>query len=186
MKGHMDSVDGEQRSSRRKAADQRKKKVVIAATVILVIMVSFGLALSANWDKWFGKEAVLPPIDPQAVKWAGELPYSPGQQGNDEIYIPGYKSMTVKANSKNVTVSFVNPSSNDCYFVFHLLLVKGEQKEVLYESGLVEPGKGFYDIEISRELKPGIYQAQLQYDAYDMTTKSSLNGAVLDFELYAK
>lgn len=181
------NVNGEQDGQIALRKKKRKKAAIITAGIVVVIG-SLALAIIASWDKWFKdeKEVVLPPIDPKAVEWTEELPYDPSSIGSDEIAIPGFKSMTVAANSKDVEVSFVNPESNSCYFVFRLALVDGERQEVLYESGLVEPGKGLNNIELSRELKPGLYDAKLYYDAYDIETKAPLNGAVLDFDLYAQ
>jgi hypothetical protein len=55
--------------------------------------------------------------------------------------------------------------------------------ETLYESKMIEPGKGLYEITLSRALEAGTYDAQLQYEPYDMTTLTRLNGAVVNLDL---
>lgn len=52
------------------------------------------------------------------------------------------------------------------------------------ESGLLEPGQVLTSIEISQELKPGIYEgAILSYSCYGMEEIKELNGAKTIFKL---
>lgn len=124
-------------------------------------------------------------LDKDAVDWEGTLPPSEGGNSGEEdgIRIPGYKSMAIEANSKEVSVNLVNPEGNQCYFIISIAL--NGTDEVIYESKLIPPGKGLYKINLTKPLAPGTYDAQLRYEAYDLSTQSRLNGAVVNFALNA-
>ncbi len=124
-------------------------------------------------------------LDKNAVDWEGTLP--PSEDGNsggeDGIRIPGYKSMAIEADSREVSVNLVNPEGNQCYFVISIAL--NETDDVIYESKLIPPGKGLYKITLTKPLAPGTYDAQIRYEAYDLVSQSRLNGAVVNFTLNA-
>ena len=124
-------------------------------------------------------------LDKDAVDWEGTLPPSEGGNsgGEDGIRSPGYKSMAIEANSREVSVNLVNPEGNQCYFVISIAL--NGTDEVIYESKLIPPGKGLYKITLTKPLAPGTYDAQLRYEAYDLASQSRLNGAVVNFALNA-
>ncbi len=124
-------------------------------------------------------------LDEDAVNWEGTLPPSEGGNSGEEdgIRIPGYKSMAIEANSREVSVNLVNPEGNQCYFVISIAL--NGTDEVIYESKLIPPGKGLYKITLTRPLAPGTYDAQIRYEAYDLASRSRLNGAVVNFTLNA-
>lgn len=128
--------------------------------------------------------AVTPELEPGAVDWQGIKVSEPDNAPADGIRIPGYKSITIEANKTEVSVNLQNPDKNNCYFVIRLVLL--DTGETLYESKMIEPGKGLYNITLSRALEAGSYNAQLQYDPYDMTALTRLNGAVINLELIAK
>lgn len=63
-------------------------------------------------------------IDPGAADPVAGT-YNTGGQTGASIQIPGYKSITVAADTTDVTVSFRNPRENSCYFRISLLLEDG-------------------------------------------------------------
>ena len=89
------------------------------------------------------------------------------------IAIPGYKSITIDANQTDVKVNFQNPANNPCYFVISLVLDDGT---VLYESKMIEPGKGLYDITLTQALVPGEYGAMVKYETYSLSDLTPMNG----------
>ncbi len=97
------------------------------------------------------------------------------------IAIPGYDHIVMKAGQKVQKVELGNPKQNNCYMRIAIILPDGTQ---LYESGLLEPGQVLTSIEISQELKPGIYEgAILSYSCYGMKEIKELNGAKTIFKL---
>ena len=132
----------------------------------------------------FSSAAAAPELESGAVDWEGIKVSEPEDAPADGIRIPGFKSITVEADTAEVSVNLQNPEQNNCFFVIRLVLV--DTQETLYESKMIEPGKGLYHITLSRALAAGTYQAKLQYEPYDMTTLTRLNGAEINLELIAE
>ena len=61
-----------------------------------------------------------------------------------------------------------------------------EDAELLYESGLIEPGKCIQDIEISRPLDAGTYDAFAFIQPYASDQKTKLNSGTVTFKLKAE
>ncbi len=154
--------------------------LILAAALIAGGVIVFSSLASAGTGGPGGLE-----LDKNAVEWEGALPPSEGGNSGQEdgIRIPGYKSMAIEANSREVSVNLVNPEGNQCYFVISIAL--NGTDEVIYESKLIPPGKGLYKITLTRPMAPGTYDAQIRYEAYDLASQSRLNGAVVNFTLNA-
>lgn len=104
---------------------------------------------------------------------------------SDSISIPGMESMKIQANSKNITVDLYNPDTNNCYFEISILLDNGEQE--IYKSALMKPGQHLYEIEISKALSAGTYEAVLHYNTYSTDgSYTPQNGANVPFTLIAE
>lgn len=100
------------------------------------------------------------------------------------IAIPGYDHIVMKAGQKVQNVELGNPKQNNCYMRIAIMLPDGTQ---LYESGLLAPGQVLNSIELSQELKPGMYEgAILSYSCYGMKEIKELNGAKTIFKLEVK
>ena len=160
--------------------------------VLVLFLAAGGLYLGSNWSAIFpaGPAGVLmgakvPDLEESAVMWQGELPRSQNEgevaQGRG-IEIPGYKSITIDANQKDVSVNFVNPEGNPCYFVISLVLEDGTE---LYKSKMVKPGMGLYEITLNQELKPGEYPALVKYETFSLDELEPMNGAEIKFTLIA-
>lgn len=160
---------------------KNRLSVYLCMVILASALVFGGVQLYRNF---IANDPLIPAadIDDNAVDWQGDLPSADGGSGESEgIRIPGYKSITIAADEETVDVSLVNPAENSCYFVLRIVLI--DANETLFESKMIEPGKGLYSITLSRALPAGTYKAQLQYEPYDMTTLTRLNGAVVNFDL---
>lgn len=154
-------------------------KTVAILVVIVILLVAGGVILGLNWQKWFGDTSVTdeftPDIDPDAQDWnGGELP----DQGGEEevgIKIPGYPSITIPADTTDVTVALLNPEGNPCYFTFELVL--SDTDEVLYTSKMVPPGQMVSNITLSRALPAGEYNATIRITTASLEDGSAMNGA---------
>ena len=123
-------------------------------------------------------------LEEGAVDWEGEKPQDTGGSGAVRgIAIPGFKSITVEANKKDVKVNFRNPEGNPCYFEISLILADGTE---LYRSKMIEPGKGLYEITLNQPLAPGEYDAVLKYDTYSLEGLTPMNGAEVNLTLIAQ
>lgn len=86
--------------------------------------------------------------------------------------------LTFVANQTIQQVNFYNPENNDCYFQMNLYVAN----ELVWKSENVQPGYGYYEIELSRKLKQGEYPAYLNIKCYNPNGEE-LNSANIRFDL---
>lgn len=167
----------------------QKKHLLIAGIAVLLLLAG-GITLGLNWQNWFGKGPDTshtggPDIDPGAEDWTGsKLPDKSGSGAAQGIAIPGYPSIGLPANTKDVQVALLNPEGNPCYFTFELVLKDGN--ESLYTSKLVPPGKAVTNITLSRALESGDYPATIKITTSSLEDQSSMNGANVETVLIVK
>lgn len=155
------------------------RRVIIAACcAVLLLFVCIFSALAASQEV---PQESRPTLDNNAVTWTDTPSTIDGVE--DGIRIPGYKSITVDANTRTVSVNFQNPQENNCYFQISLVLL--DTDEVLYRSDLIAPGKGIREITMERALEPGTYSASVVYEVKDADGVTPLNGAEVEIELIA-
>ena len=157
----------------------------ILLILLAVVLVGGGIFVGINWNNWFGKDEPTPPtaqLDDSAENYTGEKDTYTGEKNVDTIDIPGFGSMTLKADSTEQSVNLYNPEANTCYFKMSLLLSDGRK---LWESGLIEPGKGLYNITLEQSLTAGTYEdAVLKYECFAMDeAQTPLNGSEIKFTL---
>lgn len=141
---------------------KKKKKIIIGILIAAVIA-----AAGITWYVMNQKNQKTGNSSAEVVAWDVDIEEEEPSQEKG-ILIPGYTSMVMKANTKEQTVSIGNPADNDCIFVIVLKLEDGTK---LFES---------------QELKPGEYQAVIEYKCYSLEDKSPLNGGSAEFKLYVK
>lgn len=155
------------------------KDIAFILLIILLLILFDRRSLKAN------EEVIRPPdFETGSVNWSGKKHMDKESVTSDTLQIPGFKSMKVKANSNEVDVNLYNPEKNKAYMILRLVLTDTE--ELLYESNMIEPGKGLYSINLLSELQEGTYKAQIHYEPYDMNDYTRLNGAVMNFDLIAE
>ncbi|WP_346908294.1 hypothetical protein [Faecalicatena orotica] len=160
---------------RRKRGVTISKKALIAIIIAILLLIIGGVLIGLNWNRWFGGNPFTPDVDPNAGAWQGQqLPNKSGEEAVG-IQIPGYPSITIPADTKNVTVAFLNPEDNPCYFTFELVLK--DTDEVLYTSKMVPPGQAIYEAELSRPLEKGEYNATIKIKTASLEDGSAMNGA---------
>ena len=156
--------------------------VLLAAAVVFALNMDKGQEVASVPDEQVAQGGQQPELEEGAVDWEGVKPQDTGGVVPG-IAIPGYKSITVDANKTDVKVNFQNPEGNPCYFEISLLLDDGTE---LYKSKMVEPGKGLYDISLSKALEPGEYGAVVKYGTYSLADLSPMNGAEVKITLIAQ
>ena len=105
-------------------------------------------------------------VDPNAGDYV-----APETQQQSGIAIPGWGEITLPPNTKEIVVDFYNPEANKdkYYLVFELYLTNEDgSKDVLYKSGLIEPGKHIQKITLSHGLAEGEYEATMHVQPYKM------------------
>lgn len=106
----------------------------------------------------------------------------PIEKLDGQIAIPGFESLTLKADSKKQEVVLSNPAENNCYFRIRLLLSDGT---VLWTSKEIAPGKTSDPIKLNQTLSAGVYaEAKLKYECFTMDeSHTALNGAEIKLTL---
>lgn len=129
-------------------------------------------------------------IDPNAGSWNGSVPSDESSTASKGIAIPGYPSITIPANTQDVTVALLNPENNPCYFTFELVLTNAEDDdsddETIYTSKLVPPGDAITSITLSRPLEAGEYDAVIKISTTSLETGGAMNGANVKTKLIVK
>lgn len=160
------------------------RRTLLMLLLLVLLLVAGGIILGMNWGSWFGPEQApttaptepfTPELDPNAEKWT--QPTLPDRTGSEQvgIKIPGYPSITIPADTKDVTMALLNPEGNPCYFTFKLVLK--DTGETLYTSGMVAPGDVITDVTLSRPLEAGEYNATIQISTASLEDGGAMNGA---------
>ena len=128
--------------------NNRRKIGIGIAVCACVLLIGAGLYLTRN-NKQETQEssdsAFVPDLDPDAS--TQEAKESDPPEG---IRIPGYPSITIPADTKDVTVNLMNPEGNPCYFTFTLVLK--DTDETIYQSKMVDHA----DHPVQRTVRRGI------------------------------
>lgn len=168
------------------------KKTWAVFICCLAAVAAGGVAIGLNWDTLTGGKTATSQgmgmtVDPDAVDWQGELPEATQdpEEGDSQVpmaKIPGYGALEFQAGTTQQAVNFVNPEENQCYFIITLCLADGTE---LYQSQLIPPGKGLYEITLNQSLEAGEYEgAQLQYRCISLEDgQTEYNGANVNLTL---
>lgn len=164
---------------------QRRAMWRIVLTVLLILAVAIGsIVAGANWNRWFasGGSNTSSQIETEGDDWTGDQPTYTGEKNTDTIDIPGFDSMTFKAGVTTQSVNLYNPEQNTCYFRLTLVLADGTQ---IWQSKLIEPGKGLHEIELTQALSVGDYEGvTLKYECFSLDDHSQLNGSDIKLTLH--
>ncbi len=171
----------------------KKAFIVVIILMLIIIGLMFGILLGIKGmtnseTEENNKGGVGLVVDPNAGEYvAPEIEEVP-MQG---VAIPGWSTITIPANTKEVTVDFMNPIENkDLYYLtFELRLIDNSKigYEVLYKSGLVEPGLHIQKINLSKGLAVGEYEAIVHVQPYRMdVNQTPTNNADMKTKLIVK
>ena len=161
-----------------------KWHILLLLLIFLVLGMAIGIGLVRG--QRYAKSSLDAPVSTDRISGGVKLVVDSNagteQPGNtvleQGVVITGRDSMTFSANTKEETVDFINPEENAqmYYLTFELRLYSGsgEDYEVLYTSGLVEPGKRIHSITLSRALEKGVYDAVIHVQPYRMNEQKTL------------
>ena len=146
-----------------------KNKIATIFTIMLVII----FVLVGYWH--FNE-----PLDSNGVKWNGKQKIKVEKEVN-YISIPGFNQLSFKRHTKTQKVNLYNPSENSCTMSMAMVLPDGT---VLWAADNIQPGNGFYEIELNTELDSGTYNdCILNIRCYDKNG-TELNGGKMSFTLF--
>lgn len=165
---------------------KKQKEVIII--VILVAVIALLVVLLINKQQEQSSGGVSLNVDKDAGKF---VPSEVENNSTPNVAIPGWGSLTIPANKTNVTVDFNNPEENEglYYLTFELRLLDDSEQgyEVLYTSGLIEPGLHIQNINLTRGLSEGTYDAVIHVQPYRMDeNKTSTNNADMKTKIIVK
>lgn len=156
-----------------------KKKKFIPIIILLLLLFGFTIFF------FFGRSCrddkkVLLPVDENAEEWNGDQRLQNGkEEDTNTIKIPGFDSLTFIANRRNQQVNFKNPSENSCLFRMTLFV---DDKQYWQSPGVIEPGKGYYEIELDELLESGDYDGALLTECFK-DDGTVLNSAKVKFDV---
>lgn len=113
----------------------------------------------------------------------------PSADGIGNVSIAGFKTLKIPANTKDVSVDFYNPSTNEGKFMmtFELLFPMPDGTNLsLYSSGLLEAGNHIRNISLAYPVPQGTYEnCILRVQPYFISDHSLANTAEVMFTLTA-
>lgn len=142
---------------------QSKKKILAVIIAVLAILLAgiAGVIYFVSLEKNTDSSAYL---DPNASEWDTNID-SDEEESQGRILIPGYSGAKMQAGDTVLKIRVGNPEENTCYLKATIQLEDGT---VLYESGLLKPGTGFEEVELTQTLEAGTYNAVVHYQGYTM------------------
>ena len=156
----------------------KKKKIIIAILGVLVAVAAAVVVWSFTRPKEVTNYAVFEE-DQQKTATQEEASVGAG------IQIPGYKSIEIPADTKNVSVELTNPAENQVYFKISFYLP--ETDETLYSSDLIKPGQSLYEITLNRAMEVGEYPLTIKYETFTADDNMApRNGAEVNCTLVVK
>lgn len=142
-------------------------KILVVILLILILALAAFIAFQlAQGDERSGSSAR---VDEAATEWDDGIENDEEIEGR--ILVPGYSGAKMKAGDTSLALRIGNPAENTCYLQATLQLEDGT---VLYESGLIEPGKGYDTIELTQTLAAGEYNAFVHYQGYSMDEEQEM------------
>lgn len=136
-------------------------KIIIAVLLVLLIAEIGFIGYKILNDK--DQNGSNARVDANASDWDDGIASDSEIEGR--ILVPGYSGAKMKTGDTVLRLRIGNPEENTCYLQATLQLEDGT---VLYESGLIEPGKGYDEVELIQTLEPGEYNAFVHYQGYSM------------------
>ena len=156
--------------------------IVCAVTVSLCYLVSSRTNVAV-----LGEEKVPAPVSPAPVASASpvatKIPRTvstpSSTANNDNIAIPGWKEMTVEADSIIISVPFYNPDKNENFLLAFSILVPNHATgdyEMIYESQPISAGERIDVAELTDAFSPGIYEKCIVHiQPYSVSDNQKMN-----------
>lgn len=142
-------------------------KILVVILLILILGLAAFIAFQlVQEDEKAGSSAH---VDEEATAWDDGIENDEEIEGR--ILVPGYSGAKMNAGDTSLALRIGNPAENTCYLQATLQLEDGT---VLYESGLIEPGKGYDTIELTQTLEAGEYNAFVHYQGYSMDEEQEM------------
>lgn len=134
----------------------KKFQRILIALLLIIIAVLLTILFKPNQET-SGQGVVFEPNDAEQANIGTSLP---------SISIPGWTAIKLPSGTKEAEVSLHNPEGNAGYYDLSFTLKLADSGEVLFSTGLIEPGYKCSRVTLSRELSPGEYNGILSVQPY--------------------
>lgn len=147
------------------------KKSLAKLLVPLVLVLIVAAVLLAYFRPWAHQDG--PNLDKTAIAY--QMPNGIKNEDPTRIMMPFFDEITITKNGQG-KVALVNPDGNTCYFKYVLTLKDGDQ--MVYESGLIQPGMAVTEWYLDSPLEAGEYEGTLKIETSDLEDYTqAANGA---------
>lgn len=144
---------------------------IFTKVVLAILLVAIGFFASSFLKKESGP---ITSFDPQFEEEQSQETIEASQSKG--IKIPGYSTIPIKANQKEVSIDLYNPEENEVYFEISFIL--NDTNEEIYKSKLIKPGQHIYSITLNKALPAGEYPVTIKYNTFsDDESYTPKNGA---------
>lgn len=141
-----------------------------------IVSICFSIFL---FGMWYARKDVIPGLDKTAISYHIE---GIKNTDKDSILLPGLKVLNAKENNTHIKSVFMNPDGNTCYFKY--IIIRKDNGDVLYTSGLIGPGKAVTEFDINKKLKAGTYPVKVNVQTYDLSDPDiAYNAGNIDVDL---
>lgn len=114
------------------------------------------------------------------IKWDGNSITVNRDKNEKYIAIPCFTDLCFESNQTSQKVNIYNPEENECIMDYSIELSDGT---TIWQTSNVSPGYGFHDIELTKPLSSGVYEARLITRCFTMDKRSELNGSSFKFKI---
>lgn len=148
---------------------KRKRKIIVLLLCLFILLIAGAFCLYL----YRITPRPEPNFDPNAVDWIGDQELTKEKIQAENINLPCFEKLVFTSGLTEQKVNFHNPADNSCYLKISLMV----NEEILWESELLAPDKGFYTIELQHPLDIGHYDAYLLYQCFSLDDLSPYNNA---------
>lgn len=154
---------------------EKKKKYIIAFILLFVVVIML------VWLFYSCQSHKTNLTADTTTTESKSLDFTPYNNTEDTITIPGIDGFNLKAGQLQQQVDFYNPQKNKCYFKISLYLSDGT---MIWQSDYIAPSEKISEINLNKKLHKGLYKnCQLVYECFSLNNKSPLNGGSVKLEI---
>lgn len=136
---------------------KRTRAKILVPILLLLLLAGVALFYFRPWQQ------NVPGLDQAAIAY--QMPNGVKNEDPTQIMMPFFDAIEV-TNQGQGKVALLNPDGNECYFKY--TLVRKDNGQAVYESGLIKPGMAVAEWYLNTDLEPGEYEATLQVETFDL------------------
>lgn len=133
------------------------------AIFLILLLLIFGAIFGI-----YSMAAVSNELDPDAKDYTPAVSQEV-KPDKDHIALLGYTDIKMETDTHVANPALWNPPKNSCYFKFMIYTKK--ENELLYESGLILPGKAVTKIRLNKKIPKGNHDIVVEVHTYGLDDK---------------